>query len=209
MSVFRLGLLLVRPLARAVPWWPLAAAAALAALSQLPALLAEPAPGLALPGLRLAAAGLGAAVCFAMPDRMASTVMAPSPRWLRQWLRVALTLLPAAVVWALLYRAVVAVGGRLVAGPAGYLTLQAAVCGLTPLAAAAVAARYRDELSAALTGPLVAGVALVGTLFFTGTRSPWPIPAQPGWTVAQLCWPVALAVNAAVLLFANRDVFRS
>ncbi|WP_326639746.1 hypothetical protein OG884_34120 [Streptosporangium sp. NBC_01755] len=39
--------------------------------------------------------------------------------------------------------AVVAVGGRLVVGPAGYLTLQAAVCGLIPLAAAAVAVRHR------------------------------------------------------------------
>lgn len=108
MSRFRLVVLLARSLARAVPWWPLVAATLLAVLSQLPVLLAEPVPGLALPGLRLAGAGLGAAVCFALPDRMASTVMAPSPRWVRQWLRVALTLLPAMAVWALLYLAVVA-----------------------------------------------------------------------------------------------------
>ncbi|MFE9658307.1 hypothetical protein [Micromonospora sp. NPDC006431] len=209
MSGLRLGILLARPLARAVPWWPLAAAAALAVLSQLPALLAEPAPGLALPGLRVAAAALGAAVCFALPDRMASTVMAPSPRWVRQWLRMALNLMPAAAVWALLYLAVVAVSGRLVVGPAGYLTLQAAVCGMIPLAAAAVAARYRDDLDAALTGPLVQGIALVGTLFFTGAKSPWPIPSETGWTAAQLCWPPALALSAAVLLLANREVLRS
>lgn len=209
MSAIRMGMLLLKPLARAVPWWPLAAATVLAVLSQLPAMLAEPAPGLALPGLRLAAAALGAAVCFALPDLMASTVMAPSPRWVRQWLRVGLTLLPAVAVWALLYLAVVAVSGRPVVGPTGYITLQAAVCGLIPLAAAAVAARYRDDLGAALTGPLVQGVALVGTLFFTGTKSPWPIPPETGWTTAQLCWPPALALSAAVLLLANREVFRS
>ncbi len=204
-----MGMLLTRPLARAVPWWPLAAAAALAVLSQLPALLAEPTPGLALPGLRLAAAALGAAVCFALPDRMASTVMAPSPRWIRQWLRVALVLLPATTVWVLLYLAIVAVNGQIVVGPIGPVTMQAAVCGLIPLAAAAVAARYRDDLGAASAGPLVQGVALVGTLFFTGTKSPWPIPQETGWTNAQLCWPPALALSAAVLLLANREVFRS
>lgn len=209
MSRFRLVVLLARSLARAVPWWPLVAATPLAVLSQLPVLLAEQVPGLALPGLRLAAAGLGAAVCFALPDRMASTVMAPSPRWVRQWLRVALALLPAMAVWALLYLAVVALGGRPVVGPTGYITLQAAVCGLIPLAAAAVAARYRDDLGAALAGPLVQGVVLVGTLLFTGTKSPWPIPPETGWTVAQLCWPPALALSAAVLLLANREVFRS
>ncbi|WP_213453333.1 hypothetical protein [Rhizomonospora bruguierae] len=206
MSAIRLGMLLLKPLARAVPWWPLAAAATLAVLGQLPVLFAEPVAGLALPGLRLAAAALGAAACFALPDRMASTVLAPSPRWVRQWLRLALNLIPAVAVWVLLYLAVVAVGGRLVVEPAGYLTLQAAVCGLIPLAAAAVAARYRNNLGAALTGPLVQGVALVGTLFFPGTRSPWPIPPETGWTVAHLCWPPALVVSAAVLLFANRDV---
>lgn len=209
MSRFRLVVLLARSLARAVPWWPLVAATLLAVLSQLPVLLAEPVPGLALPGLRLAGAGLGAAVCFALPDRMASTVMAPSPRWVRQWLRVALTLLPAMAVWALLYLAVVALGGRPVVGPTGYITLQAAVCGLIPLAATAVAARYRDDLGAAFAGPLMQGVVLVGTLFFTGTKSPWPIPPETGWTVAQLCWPPALALSAAVLLLANREVFRS
>jgi hypothetical protein len=209
MNLLRLGMLLAKPLAQALPWWPLAAATALAVLSQLPALLAEPPPGLVLPLLRLAAAVLGTAVCFALPDRMASTVLAPSPRWVRQWLRVALLLLPATAVWALLYLAVVAVNGSLVVGPTGYLIMQAAVCGLIPLAAAAVAARYRDDLGVAFTGPLVQGVALVGTLFFTGTKSPWPIPPETGWTVAQLCWPAALALNAAVLLLANQEVFRS
>ncbi len=134
--------------------------------------------------------------------------MAPSPRWVRQSLRVALNLMPAVAVWVLLYRAVVAVGGRLVVGPAGYLTLQAAVCGLIPLAAAAVAVRYRDDLGAALTGPLVLGVALVGTLFFTGTKSPWSISPETGSTDA-LCWASALVLSAAVLLLANREVFRS
>ncbi|WP_200216767.1 hypothetical protein [Micromonospora coerulea] len=126
---------------------PLAAAAALALLSQLPALLAEPVAGLALPGLRLAAAALAAAVCFALPDRMASTVMAPSPRWIRQWLRVALVLLPATTVWVLLYLAMVAVNGRLVVGPTGHVTMQAVVYGLIPLAAAAVTAQYRARRS--------------------------------------------------------------
>ncbi|SCE84149.1 hypothetical protein GA0070564_1011256 [Micromonospora mirobrigensis] len=202
-------MLLTGRLARSVPWWPLAAATALAVLSQLPALVVEPTPGLALPGLRLAAATLGAAVCFALPDPMAATVPAPSPRWIRQWLRTTLTLVPASAVWALLYLMVVTVDGRLVTGPRSYLFVQAAVCGLLPQSVAAVAARYRNDVGAALVGPLAQGVALGGTLFLAGSASPWSVPVAPEWSGVALAWPAALMLLATVLLLANREVVRS
>lgn len=200
----RLASLMIRPLIQAISWWPLGAAVVLAVLGLLPPLLSEPATGLALPGLRLAAAALGAAVCFALPDRMASTVMTPSPRWLRQWLRLALVTLPAGAVWALLLLWMIAAGDQVVEH-SRFLMLQAAVCGLLPVAAAAVAVRRRDTMTAALAGPTTQGIALVGTLFFTGARSPWPIPTTPTWSTAQCSWLPALALTAATLLIANRE----
>ena len=135
--------LMIRPLIHAISWWPLGAAVVLAVLGLLPPLLNEPSAGRALPGLRLAAAALGAAACFALPD---------------------------------------------------------------PVAAAAVAVRRRDTVTAALAGPVTQGVALAGTLFFAGARSPWPVPEAPTWSVAQFSWLQALALTAAVLLVANREV---
>jgi hypothetical protein len=204
----RLAALLIRPLTRAIPWWPLGAAALLALLGVLPPLLDEPATARVLPGLRLAAAALGAAVCFVLPDRMASTVMPPSPRWLRQWLRLALVLMPAAAIWLLLLFGTIAAGAVEVIGHSRFLLLQAAVCALVPVAAAAVAVRREDTATAALAGPAIQGIALVGTLFLSGTRSPWPVPATSAWSVAQSLWLPALALTAAVLLAANREVVR-
>jgi hypothetical protein len=202
----RLAALMIRPLIHAISWWPLGAAVVLAALGLLPALLGEPTAGRALPGLRLAAAALGAAVCFALPDRMATTVLTPTPRWLRQWLRLTLTLLPAGLVWALLLLSTIAAGADQVRGASGFLLLQVAVCGLLPVAAAAVAVRRRNTVTAALAGPVTQGVALVGTLFFAGARSPWPPPATGTWSAAQCSWLAVLVPTVAVLLAANRDV---
>ena len=202
----RLALLMIRPSIQAISWWPFGAAVVLAVLGLLPPLLSEAAAGWALPGLRLAAAALGAAACFALPDRMASTVMTPFPRWLRQWLRLALVLLPAGAVWALLLLGVHAARGGRAIGPPGFVLLQAAVCGLLPVAAAAVAVRREATVAAALAGPATQGVALVGTLFFAGTGSPWPVPATPAWSGPQRSWLPALALTAAVLLLANREI---
>ncbi|MBO3742002.1 hypothetical protein [Actinoplanes flavus] len=192
-------------LIRAVPWWPFAAAVALAVVAQLPVFLAEPPPTMIVIGLRLAAAVLGAAAGFALPDLMASTVISPTPRWRRQWLRLMVLLVPSVLVWTLLYLAVRDAAGPVATWPHGFVILQAAVCGLLPVAAAAVGARYRDEATGALSGPAVQGGVLVVSLFFTDRNSPWAVPAGDDWTTAQRCWPVALALVLVTLLAANRE----
>ncbi|MFC7528965.1 hypothetical protein [Actinoplanes sp. GCM10030250] len=212
--------LLVPHLVRAVPWWPLVGAVSLAILAQLPLLAEEPSGRAVLTGLWLAAGVLGAAAAFALPDGMASTVITPVPRWVRQWLRTGLVVLPAGVVWALLYMAArhiagpEAVGDGLVAGAgigagavggAGFVVLQAAVCGLLPVAVAAIGARYRDTASGALFGPVAQGMVLVGSLFFSDRASPWSVPGAGEWTTAHRVWPVALVLVLGTLLWGNRE----
>ncbi|MBW6438082.1 hypothetical protein KZ829_30570 [Actinoplanes hulinensis] len=192
-------------LIRAVPWWPFAGAVLLAVVAQLPVLLKDPPPAMIVIDLRIAAAVLGAAAGFALPDLMASTVISPLPRWRRQWLRIALLLVPSVLVWGLLYLAVRNAAGPAVTWPHGFVILQAAVCGLLPVAAAAVGARYRDDASGALLGPVVQGVVLVVSLFFTDRSSPWLLPMDGVWTTAQRCWPIALALVLVTLLVANRE----
>nr|GID90161.1 hypothetical protein Ade03nite_90850 [Actinoplanes derwentensis] len=188
-----------------MPWWPFAVAVLLALLVQVPVLQAESQLGMTVIGLRLAAAVLGAAAGFALPDLMAATVITPVARWRRQWLRLAILLVPAMLVWGLIYVGVRSTGGVGETWPAGFVILQAAVCGLLPVAAAAVGARYRPEATGVLFGPTVQGVVLVGTLFFSDQSSPWPIPVSNGWTAAQWCWPFALVLILATLLLANRE----
>ncbi|WP_430779634.1 hypothetical protein [Actinoplanes sp. G11-F43] len=199
-------LTLAAHLARAVPWWPFAGAVALAGFVQSPTLLvAEPHPRMAVTGLLIGAGVLGAAAGFALPDLMASTVITPVPRWRRQWLRLVLLLVPSMLVWVVLHAAVRAGAGPSVTWPAGFVTLQAAVCGLLPVAVAAVGARYRDEAGGALLGPVAQGIAMVVSLFFTGRSSPWSLPVDADWTTAQRVWPVMLALVVIVLLLANRE----
>ncbi|GIE32115.1 hypothetical protein Ait01nite_051600 [Actinoplanes italicus] len=201
--------LLASHMARAMPWWTFAVAVLLAVVLQLPAVQSEPRLLPVLIGLRLAAAVLGAAVGFALPDLMASTVVTPVARWRRQWLRIAVPLVPAVLVWAGLYLAVRQTVAPAVTWPDGFVILQAAVCGLLPVAAAAMAARYRDDSLGGLAGPMAQGVALIGTLFFVERSSPWQPPATTDWTTAQRCWPVALVLVVVVLLAANRETFRA
>jgi hypothetical protein len=156
--------LLASHMARAMPWGTFAVAVLLAVALQLPAVQSEPRLLPVLIGLRLAAAVLGAAVGFALPDLMASTVVTPVARWRRQWLRIAVPLAPAVLVWAALYLAVRRTVAPDVTWPDGFVILQAAVCGLLPVAAAAMAARYRDDSLGGLAGPVTQGVALIGSL---------------------------------------------
>jgi hypothetical protein len=201
--------LLLPHLARAVPWPPLAAAALLAVAAQFPVLLDRPSAPAVLFGLRIAAAALGAAAGFALPDLMASTVVTPLARWRRQWLRLAVVLPPAVLLWTGLYLTVRGLVPPELTGPGGYVILQAAVCGLAPVAFAAAGARYRDTAPAALVGPVAQGVALVVTLFFRERSSPWQVPIDSRWTAAQRVWPAALVLLLAVLMAANREVVRS
>jgi hypothetical protein len=201
--------LLASHLVRAMPWWTFAMAVLLAVLLQFPALQSEPHAMAVLIGLRLAAGVLGAAVGFALPDLMASTVVTPVARWRRQWLRIALPLVPAILIWAVLYLTVRHAVAPAVTWPDGFVILQAAVCGLLPVAAVATVARYRDDSLGGLAGPVTQGVALVGTLFFVERSSPWPPPATADWTTAQRGWPIALTLVLIVLLAANRETVRS
>ncbi|MEU4156217.1 hypothetical protein [Actinoplanes sp. NPDC026670] len=197
--------LLIPHLLRAVPWWPLGAAALLAVLVQVSALAEKPLGWAVLAGLWVAAGALGAGAGFALPDPMGSTVITPVPRWVRQWLRAGLVLLPAVLVWVLIYVGVQAAVAPEITWPAGFVILQAAVCGLVPVAGAAVGARCRDTTTGALAGPGVQGVLLVGSLFFTEKASPWSMPGPDGWTVAQQAWPVGLALVSVTLVLANRE----
>jgi hypothetical protein len=201
--------LLASHMARAMPWWTFALAVLLAVVLQFPALRPEPLLLPVLVGLRLAAAVLGAAVGFALPDLMASTVVTPVARWRRQWLRIAVPLVPATLVWAGLYLAVRHTVGSALTWPDGFVILQAAVCGLLPVAAVAAVVRFRDDSLGGLAGPVTQGVALVGTLFFIERSSPWPPPLSAEWATAQWSWPVALLLVLVVLLIANRETVRA
>jgi len=203
---WRQALLLLRPLIRAVPWRPPAVAAVMSGLAVLPALLDDPAPGVGLWGLRAAAMLFGAAASFAMVDRMAPLTVAPTPRWLRQWLRLTVVLVPAAAGWLVLYALVRGALGAAI-GPAGSVVVQAAVCGLTGLAGAAVAARYRHTSTAALAGPGTQAVLVAASLFLSGRYSPWSVPGEPSWTLVRPYWLAAMPIIVVVLFLANRDTW--
>ncbi|MFF0180921.1 hypothetical protein ACFYPF_17640 [Micromonospora sp. NPDC005223] len=195
---WRQALLLLRPLIRAVPWGPPAVAALMSGLAVLPALLDDPAPGVGLWGLRSAAVLFGAAASFAMVDRMAPLTVVPMPRWLRQWLRLMVMLVPAAIGWLVLYAMVRSALGAAAIGPAKDLVVEAAVCGLTGLAGAAVAARYWHTSTAALAGPGTQAVLVAASLFLSGTYSPWPVPGTPNWSPVHRYWLASLPIIVLV-----------
>ncbi|UQU64949.1 hypothetical protein COUCH_00865 [Couchioplanes caeruleus] len=199
-------LLLTTPVVRLVPWIPVAAATAVSVLALLPALAGAPAPASQIWGVRIAAVVLGAGASFAMVDPMAPLSVMPTPRWLRQWLRLTVVALPAAAIWAVLYRAAAAsvAPGRL---PSRDLALEAAVCGLAGLVGAAVAARRGHSLTAAVAGPATQGGLMVATLFLPAKYSAWPLPGQPQWDSAHDWWLPMLPVLAAALVLANREVW--
>ncbi|MEH1168464.1 hypothetical protein V6V47_24070 [Micromonospora sp. CPCC 205539] len=204
---WRQTLLLLRPLVRAVPWGPPAVAAVLSGLAVLPALLDDPAPGVGLWGLRAAAMLFGAAASFALVDRMAPLTIVPTPRWLRQWLRLIVILVPAAIGWLALYAMVRGAVGGAALGSAGDVVVEAAVCGLTGLAGAAVAARHRHTSTAALAGPGTQATVVAASLFLSGRYSPWPVPGEPNWALVHRYWLAVLPVIVVVLLLANRDTW--
>jgi hypothetical protein len=117
------------------------------------------------------ALALGAGGAAAMIDRMRALPV-PVPRWLRQWLRLALIGLPTAAVWT-------AIAALLHTRPSPGLVAEAAVCGPVALAAAAYAGRYRHTPTAALAGPVTQATLLIATVFPQGRHSPWTVPADP------------------------------
>lgn len=207
----RQAVLLLGPLVRIVPWAPAVTAAALALLALLPAVLGGPAPDTQVWGLRIAAVLLGAGASFAMVDLLIPLTVTPTPRWLRQWLRFAIALVPAAGLWwglCLLAAASMPSGGSGGGGltlPLADLAVEAAVCGLAGVAGAAVAARSGHHRSTALAGAAIQALLLALSLVLGGSWSPWPLPPAGTWDQVHRYWSVALVVCAAVLLAANRD----
>lgn len=201
------SVLLLRPLTLAIPWGPLALAAALATLILLPALLDDPAPYAALLELRLAAVLLGAGASFAMTDRMAPTVVPATPRWLRQWLRLVIVVVPATLAWLALHSIAVVVLGADATAPAGDLAVEALVCGFTGVAGSAVAARYRHTSTGALAGPMTQFTLVAVTFFVDKQSSPWLPPGSSNWSTVHRYWLLGLPIIGLTLLLVNRDTW--
>jgi hypothetical protein len=200
--------LLVAHLIRAVPWLPFVAAAGLAFAAMVPALLGATAPAAQVWGLRITAVLLGAGASFAMVDAMAPLTVDPTPRWVRQWLRFGVALIPATAVWGGVYLlASAAMPHDAPALPTGDLVAEAAVCYLSGLAGAAAAARVGDTMTTALAGPATQGAFLVATLFLPGKSSPWSLPGATNWADAHRFWWAAIPILVVALLAANRDVW--
>ncbi|MET9356797.1 ABC transporter [Streptomyces sp. NPDC006617] len=187
---------LVGALWRTLPWRALAAAGALGLLVAGAPLAtgAEPAPWQTLLLLRGAAliGALGLAFLLDDPARHL-TVPVPTPRLVRQVLRVALVA-PLAVLW---WTAVLLLTPSASRPPVGGVTLEAVAVGALALAAAALAVRLSDE---ARPGPFVAASLLL-TAVLVPLLAPedWALFVQaddPRWPVAHERWAVLAAAVA-------------
>ncbi len=190
-------LALVRPLARAIDWTPLAVTVPLSlAISAWGA--AE--PDVALTCLRVAAVLLGAAAAFTLIDPMdASTAALPVPRAHRQWLRTLLALAAVAITWAAITGLVALLSPTALPWPG--LTLEAAVLTTTTLAATATAVHHIPDKPAALTGAAVTLLLIAATLPLPTTM--WAAPNTPTWPDSHHQWAAALPMAVLVLLRAN------
>ncbi|MEU8192843.1 hypothetical protein AB0C10_03560 [Microbispora amethystogenes] len=208
--MIRMVILLLRPLLRAVRWAPLAwaslASAAVVVLAALTrgAVVSCDAVVLA----RLSAGVLGATAGFGLVDPMAyDTLSTPVPRWVRMWLRTALSAGAALGAWGTTLALIVAFlpqGSPLLADD---LALEAVTCVLTGLSGAAVAVRLRPRhgRAAALAGAAAQFALLSVTLFLTAELWLWPLQNDPQWPVAHRLWLVLLPLPAVCLALANRD----
>ncbi|MEV0223400.1 ABC transporter [Streptomyces sp. NPDC050704] len=163
---------LVLPVARTLPWLPLAAGATVGLLLVgVPRLLSgETADGVALLLLRGAALAFGLGLAFLMDDPARHTTAGvPVRRAVRAGLRVALVA-PVAVGW---WTAALLLVPREVRPPVGDLTLEAAATAVLALAAGAAAVRLRDEPEP--------GQGAAAALLFTGLVA--PLLMSDRWTL--------------------------
>lgn len=189
---------LVGPVWRTLPWRALAAAGTLGLLVAATPLVTggEPAPWqtlLLLRGVALIGA-LGLAFLLDDPARHLTAPL-PTPRPVRQALRVVLVA-PLAALW---WTAVLLLTPSASRPPVGGVTLEAAAVGVLALAAAALAVRMTDE---ARPGPFVASSLLL-TAVLAPLLAPegWALFVQgddPRWSAGHDRWAV-LAVAAAVV----------
>ncbi|MFF6637153.1 ABC transporter [Streptomyces althioticus] len=191
---------LVRPVARTVPWWALAAGGGLGLLAAaLPRLSGgEVAPWAGVNALRAAALcfALGAAFLLDDPARQ-TTAAVPVRRVLRHALRCAFVLPPAAAWWT----AAVLLVPEEARPPAGDITLEAATALALALAGAAFAVRRRGT---GRPGQAVAAALLVAAVLAPLlTPSEWSLftaPGDPRWADGHGHWTLLLC--AALLAVA-------
>lgn len=185
---------LLRPTLRALSWGP-PVAAVVAGLG----IVAVP----VLAGAKLDASGLTTllrltAVCGALGgafllDDPAARVIAgtPTPRLLRQALRVAAALPLFAAGW---WAATAIAGGR--ALPIGGLTVEAATLLAVALSVTAVWTRHEHSGAA---GPAAATTTLaLAALGAVVSDSVFPSPDDPGWDQIHLGWAAVLAIALGV-----------
>ncbi|MER5424026.1 hypothetical protein [Streptosporangium roseum] len=199
---------LIRPIARAIDWLPLAVTGMLAVV--MASVIEAGSPlgvGTAFTLLRMMGVMLGAAAGFAVIDEMtASTGAAPVPRWLRQWLRYGFGGLTAGLLWGIACAIAVArlpEGGQLkVAG----MAVEAAVCIAIGLLSASVAGRMHQGKAAALAGMGGLLVIVSVSLVLRGPYWPWLYPEEENWEIVHYGWVAVLPPVLAALGWESRDL---
>ncbi|GGR02826.1 ABC transporter [Streptomyces pilosus] len=185
---------LLRPVARTLPWWTLAAGGGLGLLlAAAPRLTGDGASGGSVPtALRAAALAFALGAAFWLDDPARHTTAAvPARRALRHGLRLAL-LAPVAALW---WTAALLLVPQPVRPPVAGITVEAATALALALTGAACAVHRGDGTR---PGPAVAGFLLV-----TAVLSPllcpedWALFVAPGderWPAAHDRWAVLLGV---------------
>lgn len=191
-SAGMLGAVLLRPLARTMPWRMIAAAGALGLLlAATPRLTGEEANAwLALTALRASAVAFALGAAFLLDDPARHTTAAvPTRRAVRHGLRLAL-MAPVAVLWWT--GAYFLVPGSL-RPPAAGSTVEAATILALALAGSAFAIHRGDS---ARPGQAVAGFllasAILAPLLCPGSWALFVTPDDPRWGVAHDLWTLLL-----------------
>ncbi|MGW4958882.1 hypothetical protein ACWEPL_16780 [Nonomuraea sp. NPDC004186] len=208
---WRVALLLVRPLARAIDWGPLVVVAAfttgLVSLVEYGEALAG---GDALALMRICGTLLGAAAAFGLVDTMSADLGAAAvPRWVRQALRCLLPGGAAIAIWLAAFSSLLT---RLPEGalfPVGDLLIEAGVCLGIALAAAATAVRFAPGRQAAMAAVVVQLAMVLGTILLPEQVRLWPPTCGFGyWDQAHLFWLAMLPLPYLWLTIAGRDLRR-
>jgi hypothetical protein len=205
-------LLLLRPVARAVPWAPfLTAAGAGLAIVGVPAAMSVVLGPDDLVGLlRVAAVCAALGLAFALDDPAARSLeTVPTPRPLRYAVRIAV-LAPALAAWWALILTVTVAGAQqdtATALPLRGLTAEAGALALTALAVAAIRIRVRPDGGGLVAGPTVLVLALAATSLPERLVLFVP-PDSPQWQTAHGRWASVLVLAFAALAWAARQPAR-
>ncbi|GGX29140.1 ABC transporter [Streptomyces malachitofuscus] len=209
MSAGPVSAVLVRPLARTLPWRMIAAAGTLGLLlAATPRLAGEGANAwLAVTSLRASAVAFALGAAFLLDDPARNTTAAvPTRRVVRHGLRLAL-MAPVAALW---WTGALLLVPRELRPPAAGITVEAAAVLVLALTGAAFAIHRGDG---ARPGQAVAGFllasAVLGPLLSPGSWALFVTPDDPRWAAAHDRWALLLcAVLAAGALCAAEPVRR-